>query len=257
MSKISSFTINYRVILLIIGLVILYYSLLQMGFDDPEIFDVFDYAYIVAPFLCAISGFFLSYEYKKRKIPFFGRTYFILGLGFLFWFIGDLIYSYYNYILELEPYPLLEADVFFVLYYITIIFFIISNLKFFQLHFEGKTILYLILIPILLIGSYSYFAYSELEEVNFDFLYGLIFVVGAAVSFAFAVEGTKAFTHSPMKEAWAVLGVGISLITLADLWYYYSELTGTFNELHPLNILWLGSFMIIIYSLYLHKKSMY
>ena len=254
--QIDKTSINLRVILAIIVIAIGFHMLLQSNMDDPDGFDFPDILYLSLPLGCAIAGFITAYSYKRKKIPFFGKSYFALGLGFVFWFIGDLVYYFYLFILELDPYPLLESDLFYVFFYACLIYFIISNIKFFQIRISPVTLVYVVGIVLLIFAAYSYVAYVELEEFGFDYFYAILFVVPSSITLAFAVEGTRMFKHSPVKEAWALLGIGISLITLADVWYYYEEIAGNYDDNHVLNSLWFGSFMLIIYSLYIHKKSM-
>ena len=56
---------------------------------------------------------FVAKRYKGSEI--FGVTYAALGIGFLFLFVGDTIYNYYEYILDEDPYPSI-ADIFFLIY---------------------------------------------------------------------------------------------------------------------------------------------
>ena len=113
--------------------------------------------------------------------------------------------------------------------------------------------IWLIAVPIVAGAIYSGYAY-EYEWENFDVSYGLIFVIGAAIVLAFAGIGASVFRNSILGKVWLLLAVGIFLSTVADVWYAYSEIFETFDASHPMNTVWVASFMLIGYALYKHKK---
>ena len=86
-------------------------------------------------------------------------------------------------------------------------------------------------------------------------MYSNIFVVGIAVTLAFAVLGASVFRHSVLRETWLLLAIGIFLWTVGDSVYFYLETIEAFTHNHPINSAWSAAFMLIIYALYKHHKA--
>ena len=113
-------------------------------------------------------------------------------------------------------------------------------------------------IPIVIVLTYTvvaFFEWGDYEELPFDLFYGSIFAAGTAIVLAFAVIGVSVFRQSILGKVWLLLAIGIFLSTIADVWYVYIEIFEAFNNQHPANTIWMASFMIIIYALYKHQKT--
>ena len=101
---------------------------------------------------------------------------------------------------------------------------------------------------------YGYVSLEEFEEANFDFYYGIIFVLAASVTLSFAVYGASIFRKGMLGVAWLILVIGVLINSVADLWYYQLEIYGLYFDNHPVTILWFSSNMIMVYALYKHQK---
>ena len=97
----------------------------------------------------------------------------------------------------------------------------------------------------------------EAEWDNFDLYYGMPFAIGASTIFALAVLGASVFRQSILGPVWLLLAIGIFLWAIADVWYVYLEIFEEFdNDTHVTNTIWMTSFMVIIYALYKHHKTL-
>ena len=246
------FTINYKVL----GLIFIGSFAWQIGLylnaDDPNRFDVADVLYLIGPLVIATLGFIVSKRYWGSTI--FSRAYLALGFGFLCFFLGELIYIYYEIDPAEDPYPSI-ADVFYVGFYVLASIHLLMNIRYFNRKFNLSTKIWLVVLPFLIVTGYSYFSYEELMEFNFDYYYGLIFVSGAAATLSFAILGSITFRSSKMGVVWLLLVIGIFLNTFADVWYYYLEIFGHYNNFHPINAIWIAAYMVISYALYKHTKA--
>lgn len=243
--------LNYKILILIAAASIGFHISLNMGIDDPDKFDIADVIYTVGSLASATSAFLVSRRYRKSEV--FGKAYFFLGLGFSLWFVGDLIYFYYSYVLEIDPYPSL-ADIFYFTLYLPMIAHLIINTKYFKRKLNISQKILLISIPILIVGIFSYMNFVQIGEANFDYYYGLIFVTASAVTVAFAVLGASVFRHSILGTVWLLLAIGIFMVTLSDVWYYYTETFGVWDITHPTTTLYVTSYMVIVYALYKHQR---
>ena len=72
----------------------------------------------------------------------------------------------------------------------------------------------IIVIPIIAVTSFSMIAidsWGEYDELLFDVAYSNLFIIGIALTLAFAVIGASVFHHSVLKETWLLLALGIGL----------------------------------------------
>ena len=249
----SSHGINKKVIALIGALAIadLIYA---EYFFDPEIFNIKDGLYMAGIALCGISAILVARKYAGSKM--LGKAYAFLGLGFFAWFIGDVGYYYNEFVLEIDPWPTAwEAG--FAANYLFAVLHLYFNTRYFKQKWTAPMKAVIIGIPVLAVASYTLIAYDawgDYEGVIFDIGYSNLFVFGISLTLAFAIVGASIFRNSILKETWLLLAIGIFLWAVADSIYYYLETVEAFTHNHPVNALWMVSFMVIVYALYKHHK---
>ena len=169
------------------------------------------------------------------------------------YFIAEVLYYSFDLYLGIEPYPSV-ADIFFFALYPFSLIHLILNIRFFNPKFSIKQKAWLIVVPAIIFSIYSYTTLIEYEEPNFDYYYGIIFVLGASIVFAFAVLGASVFRKGVLGVAWLLLVCGILISTVGDVWYYYLEVFEEYSDLHPVNVMWYVSDFLIIYALAKHRK---
>lgn len=155
--------------------------------------------------------------------------------------------------LEIDPYPSL-ADVFYFALYLPMIAHLAINTRYFNRKFTISQKILLVSIPILIVGVFSYMNFVQIGEANFDYYYSLIFVITSAITVAFAALGASVFRHSALGTVWLLLAIGIFMITLSDVWYYYTETFWIWTITHPTTTLYVTSYMVIVYALYKHQR---
>lgn len=245
--------INYKVIALIVGLLIIY-RYYDMYLRDPDVFHYGDGAFMGLILVCAIASILVARKYKGSDM--FTKAYLFLGLGFVAWFVGDIFFYYYWFVLVVFPYPS-PGDFFFVLNYVFAILHLYLNTRYFRKRWNPLLKAIVIGIPILAVSSFTLFAYDAWgihDDLAFDLAYGSMFVLGISLTFAFAVVGVIVFRDSVLKETWLLLAAGILLWAIADSIFTYLETLEAFTHDHPINTMWMAALMIIIYALYKHYK---
>lgn len=243
--------INIKIIAGIIFSVFIFHTYVN-NFSSTEnadlIISIFSF---LNPLVVTIAAFIVAIKYIDAGI--YRKSYIFLGFAYLGIFLGEVTYLVYDIVLQLDPYPSI-ADIFFFMQYPLAIAYLILNIRFFA-SFSNKYKIWIILLPLLILISYSSSALTELGEAGFDFFYGLVFVTSAGVLLAFAVLGSTIFREGLIGKAWMILVIGILSLTIGDTWYYYLELSGEFELAHPVNLFWYAGYWIIIYALYKHKKT--
>ena len=110
------------------------------------------------------------------------------------------------------------------------------------------------MLGIALVLVYIIIAMTILQETNFDFYFGLLYVITSAIMLSLAVCGVMVFRRSDIAMVWMLIATGIVIYSITDVWYYLTELFDGFSLTHPTNSLWILSSMVIIYGLILHHR---
>lgn len=245
-------SINYKILGLIFVLGISLQIYLSVYEENEGEFEFTDALYSIGAIIAGIYALTVAKRYRGSAI--FGKSYFALGLGFLMLGIGDVIWNYYEIGLQIYPYPSF-ADVFYAMFSPLAIYHLIANIRFFRKQIEYKEKIGITILVLFMVITYSYLIYDEAEGFNFDFYFGLYYVIASAVILSLAIYGAMIFRHSILGTAWLLLTIGILIYTISEFWYYFLETFELFTGYHPVNVLWQVSFMITIYALYKHKKT--
>ena len=260
---IKSNKINIKVIAIIVGLTIvdLIYGLYYFEGSNFEIKDGY---YMAGIFGVGVVSILVAKKYHGSEM--LGKAYLFLGLGFFAWFIADVGYYYQQFVLDIDPWPS-PFDIGFFASYIFAILHLSLNTRYFRPKWSKEMKAVLIVIPIVAVGGFTMIAYDNWgeyvdgdeytqDDLVFDIGYTNLFIVGIAITLAFAVVGASVFRHSVLKETWLLLAIGICLWVATDSVYFYLETIEEFTHNHPINSGWTAAFMVIIYALYKHTKTL-
>ena len=242
--------IDYKFLLVILVGVVSFQLYLYSLHDEEKTGTLIDIISPINPAIASIAAFIVAKRYHKSEV--FGKAYFALGLAMLMIFLGEITYTIYDY-LGIDPYPSI-ADVFFLSAYPLAFYHLAKNILFFKPRLKLAIKILIPSIPISIVSIYSVLSFLEIGEANFDYYYGLLYVIGSSVVVAAAVLGASVFRQGVLGTAWLLLAVGLLLNSLGDTWYSYLEIFGQYDLIHPVNLLWYTAYWIIAYSLYKHKK---
>lgn len=240
-------SINYKVLSIIGGLVLGFHFLV----NNTEESDLLVYIFSMSiPASVSIFSFIVGRRYAGTLV--YAKAYNMLGIAFLLMLFAEITYFVYEQFLDLEPYPSI-ADVFFFAFYPMIIIYLIINIRFFapKLTKIGTSII--ISIPV--IATSTYLGLTIEDFGSFDFFYGIIFVAAASTTLGLAINTAKIFRGGLVGTAWLVLVLGITINVIGDVWYYYIEVVESYSLEHPVNLFWYSAYLLILYALYKHKKS--
>lgn len=245
--------LSYKIIAGIATLVITFHVFINYfttGDNADTIISVFS---ILNPFIVSVIGFVIAIRYRRSMI--FGKSYLSLAIAYLGIFLGEIIYMIYDVVYNIEPYPSI-ADVFFFIQYPLLLVHLILNIKFFTPKINKLAKIWIIAMPIGVLLTYSMlFTMENIGNIlEFDFLYGAVFVYFSSLTLSFAVVGTIIFKEGVIGKAWILLTVGILLNTIGDTWYYNLELTEAYDLFHPVNMFWYAGYWLVMYALIKHKK---
>ena len=200
----------------------------------------------------ALFGFLVA---RRHGTGVLSKSYFYLGLGFTSYFIAEILYYLFDLVLGIEAYPSI-ADVFFFALYPLILGHLIVNIKLFGSGYSKFSKIWIPLIPLLALLSYVLMWISIPDaELNFDFYYGVIFVLGASSAFSFTIVGALIFREGTVGAVWLLLVIGMMINVVCDIWYYHLEIFGEYYDGHIVTAGWYIANMMMIYALYKEVKA--
>ena len=243
--------INFKVIALIIGLAIIYHIYISTESFADETLEFADISYGVGAFACGILSIIISRRYKGSAI--FSKTYLALGIGFLFLGLGDVVYNYYEIVLNEYPYPSI-ADIFYLVFPPLVVYHLVVNIRYFMKDIDITTVVGQVSFPISIVFVYGFLSFDEMVGFNLEFYVSFFYVLSSSVILSLSMLGLSIFRKSVLGVAWLLLAIGIFGNMIADDWYYYVELFDGFSTSHPTNTIWVLGFMTIFYALYKHKQ---
>ena len=244
--------ISIKALIVIIVLAI-GYQIYISEFVNEEETSFADFSYGISSLIVGITALFVAKRYKGS--PVFGKTYLALAIGFMLLFVGDsIVYNYYLYVLEEDPYPSI-ADAFFIAFYFFIGYHLVKNIKYFKKDLGLSSKLGVPILATAFVVAFGLFTIETLEDDPTVYFMGLLYVVASAAILSLAILGLTVFRHSVLGIAWFMLVIGIFFYSFADVWYYYLEEIEEFTIIHPVNTLWLVSNIFMVYALYKHKKT--
>ena len=243
--------INYKIILLILAAAISL-QITLMNLDEDLAGSAAFIVSVGASLAVSLASFVIAKRYWSSHV--FGKAYLAFALGYFSYFIAEILYYTFDLILGIQAYPSVADVFFFALYPFTLIH-LILNIRFFNPKFAIIPKVWIPLIPIVFVFVYSYISIGEFEEPNFDFYYGIIFVLAASTTLSFAIFGATIFKKGVLGVAWLLLLIGIFMNAIGDVWYYHLEIFGEYYDAHPVTVLWYVANIIMIYALYKHIET--
>ena len=225
---------------------------------NDRVFNINYLAWLALPLSSGLYGLFIAKKYWRYEV--FKKSYLSLGLGYIFYTIGVFIWEYYTITRGTVDYPGI-ADVAYLIYEPLVIMHLILNIKQFKQTVKPITKFgvsaiagTIIAVFLAVVFTYNKGIVVSFSDLGFDI--SLVYVITAAMIFALALWGMTIFQKSSLGKTWRLLVLGIFAFTIAEVWYDYLSMYNTYTTAHPINALYMLSFMIITYSLYLHKKTL-
>ena len=242
---------SYKVIMLIFAaaIAIQLSSYIPLEFFESSI--QIRSAIVLLPLSVAVSCFVVSKMYASKV---FGKSYFILGLGYFAVFLGEAVYFFLIDPQDNYDYSIL-AESFFLLSPPLVLSHIIINIRYFAEKLEDYQKILLVVIPTITILAYSFLVNISPPEDSSDFYFNLIFVTGSSLMLGFTAVAFTLFRHTALFAPWFLILIGILIGTAGDTVYRYTYTLGFYDYSNASTSLWLASYMVIVYALYKHKKS--
>ncbi len=249
----SNFGLNNKVLLLILGLALVFeFYVLNVEFDT-SIFNVADSFFFIGPIAVMAVGFAIAFKHGKDSMYF--KPFLALSIGTMFMMLGDVTYLYYDMVLDEDPYPSI-GDVFYFLFYPFTIGFIIFTLKFFAFPLSKPKVALISAITLTLILVFTVLSYDVYEGdiLNFDYAYGMVFIIASSLTVGLSTLGILSFKRSLQGLVWLLILASLVVDSIGFIWYHYLELFEGYVALHTIDTLILSTWTVMFYGLYRHFR---
>ncbi len=235
----------------LVGITILYQT--RPFLTDEQFMFVSVPAYSITPAVLVALSVILSVN-LYRSGHYQAKAFLLFALGAACWFIAEQIWAAYDHFWEGEPFPS-EADFFYIAAYPLFIGFLIFSLKPVKKAITRNVWLFSIGISIaLLIPTFSV-TFEDMEgERAFEVGVALAYPIASAVLLVPALIGILFLFKSPTNYSWMLLLFGFICYIVADTVFLYTILDETYYDGHPVDLLYLYSFILLIFSVYSRLK---
>lgn len=247
----------YKISLIImIGLALLY---VFQGYY-PEFMSLF--SDVSPPFIAFVavlsSGLCLRKYWHSIKEK-FSLIWLCFTLGVMFWFLGELGWTIYTRVLNIEiPYPSI-ADAFWLSGYIPFFIALYLYVKIFSSVLSRKMLVIALsivliitvcvsvtlMIPLLSTGE-------DLTTLTIDFAYPFLDLL----LFSVALLGLFVFRQGQLGKSWLLINIGVLPDVTADILFSYTTAQETYYSGHPLELLYHFGYLFTFLAFYIHMKEL-
>ncbi|TLX73192.1 MAG: hypothetical protein E6L05_03065 [Thaumarchaeota archaeon] len=232
--------------LMIVGLGIL----VATFFGKEVVKMVTDFTYIpVAGILVVLS---ITISTRFRSTGNHGKAWLLfLGIA-ISWFIAETIWVINELVYHQNPFPS-SADAFYLLGYPFLFLFSIQYLKPFKKSISKKMIISTSIIAILVLIPNLYMTlYNNSSENKFTIMLGAIYPIADAIVLIPAMIGIVLFFRGEVNFLWTLLLIGILFEVIADTGFQYFTLDNSYYTGHPIDILFIWSYILFSFGIYNH-----
>jgi hypothetical protein len=180
-----------------------------------------------------------------------------VSVGISMWFLAELTVGIQTFYLKIESFPSL-ADIFYLGGYVWLFIALSRLFNMFQQVFSAKMFKAMAIPTVVTASVVSQALVVPIIASSADLV---TLVVSAAypgldlVLFAFSFSILLIFLKGGIGKAWFFLTLSILLATIADLLFGYLTLEGIYHKGHPVELLWLWSYITFTVGLYIHRKE--
>ncbi|MBI1829184.1 MAG: hypothetical protein HY222_07320 [Thaumarchaeota archaeon] len=239
--------------LLITGLVIMAATF----FGKDVVKMVTDFTYIPVTGAFVILSTIISLRFRKTGNH--GKAWLLFLGTAISWFIAETTWTVYELTYHLNPFPS-TADAFYIAGYPLLFLFSTYYLKPFKKLISRKMIISTSLIAVSIMIPNLYMTVdNNSDESRFAMTLGAIYPIADSIVLVPALIGIFLFFRGEVNFLWTLLLIGILLEVIADTGFQYFTLNNSYYTGHPIDILFVWSYIIFSFGVYSHiqifKKS--
>ncbi|WP_048109300.1 sensor histidine kinase [Nitrosarchaeum koreense] len=234
----------------LVGITLLYQ--LRPFLEDSQFILISIPAYTIIPVILILFSFVLTIKLHKQN-NFQSKAFVLFTIGVSFWFIAEQIWVIYEDIYDVDPFPSI-ADIFYVGAYPFFVGFLLLSLKPIKKLITKKIWLFAFLLSLSfvipsMIGYFNSFDEDEGLDV-FSKSVLLLYPIMSGFQLAPAIIGILFMVKKSINYSWMLMLFAFLIYSVSDTFYLFSELNGTYHDGHPVDVMYLYSYILLIFSVY-------
>lgn len=196
-------------------------------FTEEQWYEAYIFQDVVTIVSAALAFIFILYiAILYKPSTYAGKIWLLFALGFLAWTIGEIIYIYYEFFTDIDPFPSI-ADFFYLIAYLPISIGLImqSRLIKIPLSTQEKIIIVLLfaVISIVVFITVIFLPIQEVypipEEEIVAYIVGVLYPICDLILILFVFVVFIKMRHGKINVAWMLLLIGFLLDTTGDILY--------------------------------------
>ena len=218
------------------------------GKDVVKVLTDFTYISVAGAFV--ILSIIISSRFRKTGSH--GKAWLLFLGTAISWFIAETTWTVYELAYHANPFPS-PADAFYIAGYPFLFLFSIYYLKPFKKLISRKMILSTSLIAVsVLVPSLYMTIDNNSDESKFAIILGAIYPIADSIVLVPALIGIFLFFRGEVNFLWTLLLIGILFEVIADTGFQYFTLDNSYYTGHPIDILFIWSYLLFSFGVYNH-----
>ena len=216
--------------------------------DDSQFMWISVPTYSIIPGLLVAFSAVLAIVLHRQK-HFQSKAFLLFAIGAMCWFTAEQIWAIYDHVYDIDPFPS-EADIFYIAAYPFYVSFLLISLKPIRNSISKKVWIFAIglslsfLVPSLIAAS------DDMQgEDAFPTTIALAYPIMASFQLTPAIIGIMFLAKKGANYSWMLLLFGFLMYSVSDTFFLFSELDSSYYDGHPVDLMYLYSFILLIFSL--------
>lgn len=211
---------------------------------------------IVLGTLVVFSAILTIKLYRQKHYQ--SKAFLFFTIGVSCWFIADQIWYLYDYVYDADPFPS-EADIFYIAAYPFFVVFLLISLKSIRksitkkIWFFSFALSFTFLIP----SIFACFNAVDETEGGLDIISKSIvlsYPILSSFQLVPAIIGIMFLAKKGVSYSWMLLLFGFLIYSISDTFYLFSTLDGSYYDGHPVDLMYMYSYLLLIFSLHSRLK---
>ncbi|MEK6980405.1 MAG: HAMP domain-containing sensor histidine kinase [Thermoproteota archaeon] len=230
---------------------------LRLFLDDSQFFWISFLSYVIVPGTLIVFSIILTIKLYRQK-HFQSKAFLFFTIGVSFWFIAEQIWAVYQYVYDVDPFPS-TADIFYMASYPFFVAFLLISIKPIRKSITKKIWLFSFVLSFAFLIPSLLACFNALEEAE-----GGIDIVSKSIALAYpilssfqlapVIIGIMFLTKKGINYSWMLLLFGFLIFIVSDTFYLFSILDDSYYDGHPVDLMYLYGFILLMFSLHSRLK---
>jgi signal transduction histidine kinase len=221
--------------------------------DDAQFAWISVPAYFFSTGILTVYAAVLAVRLHRQK-HYQAKAFLLFFIGAAFWFIAEHTWEYYDHVLNEDPFPS-EADIFYLGAYPFMAAFLFLSLKPILKTVSRNVWLFAIGLSFSFLIPSVFAAYDDmLGEAAFDTAIVLSYPILSSVLVVPAIIGFMFLAKRGTNLSWMLILFAFITYAIADTFFLFLELAGAYYDGHPVDLLWIFTYVMLIFALHIRFK---